>query len=53
MDESKPEKAFPPCAKVEILGIDYDLKRWTWNMDNRRWSVLGGDEGGRVLSGYT
>ena len=24
----------------EILGIVYDLNRWTWNMDDRRWSVL-------------
>ena len=39
-DESKPEKAFPPSAKGEILGIEYDLKRWTLNMDDRRWSVL-------------
>ena len=39
-DESKPEKAFPTSAKGEILGIEYDLKRWTWNMDDRRWSVL-------------
>ena len=31
-DESKPEKAFPPSAKGEILGIEYDLKRYTWNM---------------------
>ena len=29
VDESKPEKTFPPIAKGEILGIDFDLKRWT------------------------
>ena len=39
-DESKPEKVFPPCARGEILGIDYDLKRWTWNMDDWMLSVL-------------
>ena len=26
-DETKPEKAFPPCSREEILGIDYDPKR--------------------------
>ena len=40
MDVSKPEEAFPPSARGEILGIVYDLKRWKWNMDDRRCSVL-------------
>ena len=24
----------------EVLGITYDLEAWSWNMDERRWSIL-------------
>ena len=36
-DESKPDKAFAPAVKEEILGIWYELEKWTWKMDDRRW----------------
>ena len=39
-DESKPEKAFPPSVVGKVLGITYDLEAWSWNMDERRWSIL-------------
>ena len=32
--------AFAPAGQEEILGIWYDLEKWMWNMDDRRWYVL-------------
>ena len=30
--EDNPSKAFPPTERGEILGLEYDGVRWTWNM---------------------
>jgi len=30
--EDNPSKAFPPSSSGEVLGLEYDTVRWTWNM---------------------
>ena len=45
-DKMKPEKAFAPTVRGEILGIWYDREKWTQNIDDRRWSVIGNPLGG-------
>ena len=34
--EDNPSKAFPPSEKVEILGLQYDGGKWTWNMSSAK-----------------
>ena len=38
--EDNPSKAFPPSDRGEILGMDYDGVKWTWNMNPAKRSRL-------------